>query len=76
MPDIEQKALQLCRGKVLDVGAAAGCHSIVLKKSGLSIVPVDVSEKAVEVMKARGLPEAKQADYFEMKNEKYDTLLF
>jgi len=76
MPAIEKKALQLCRGKVLDVGAATGCHSIVLQKRGLDIHPIDISEKAVEIMKNRGLSKAKQADYFLFKGEKYDTLLF
>jgi len=76
MPDSEIKALQLCHGRVLDVGAAAGCHSIVLKHKGLDIHPIDISAKAVKIMKRQGLESAKQIDYFELKNEKYDTLLF
>jgi SAM-dependent methyltransferase len=75
MPDIETKALQLCRGSVLDVGAAAGCHSIILKHKYLDVHPIDISAKAVETMKKQGLEAARQADYFELKNEKYDTLL-
>jgi SAM-dependent methyltransferase len=76
MPDIEKNALQLCYGRVLDVGAAAGCHSIILKHNGFDIYPIDISAKAVEIMTKRGLKAARQVDYFELKNEKYDTLLF
>jgi SAM-dependent methyltransferase len=76
MPLIERKALALCRGKVLDVGAAAGCHSVLLQQRGLEVFPIDISAKAVEVMKNRGLTNARQADFFELTDEKYDTLLF
>lgn len=75
MPAIERRALELCRGKVLDVGAAAGCHSLVLQNRGLDVYPVDISEGAVEVMKKRGLHRARRLDFFKMKHEKYDTLL-
>ncbi|OYT13410.1 MAG: SAM-dependent methyltransferase [Bacteroidetes bacterium 4572_114] len=76
MPAIEQKALQLCQGKVLDAGAAAGRHSVILQKRGFEVWPIDISAGAVEVMKSRGLLNARQADYFKLENKKYDTLLF
>ncbi len=76
MPDIEIKALQLCHGRILDVGAAAGCHSIVLKHKGCDVHPIDISAKAMEIMKKQGLEAARQTNYFALKNEKYDTLLF
>lgn len=76
IPALEQKALQLCRGKVLDVGAAAGRHSVILQKRGFEIYPIDISAGAVAVMKNRGLLHARQADYFNLEKEKYDTLLF
>ena len=31
MPVMEQEALNLCQGKILDVGAGGGCHATVLK---------------------------------------------
>ena len=36
MDDIERSALQLCEGKVLDVGAGAGCHSLYLQQKDLT----------------------------------------
>ena len=35
MPEIERKALDMAKGKVLDVGAGSGCHSLVLQEKGI-----------------------------------------
>lgn len=75
MPDIEKSALDLCRGKILDVGAAAGCHSIVLKENGMDVLPVDLSPGAVEVMHRRGLQQAQLIDFFDIRDTDFDTLL-
>lgn len=75
LPKLEKKALQLCKGKVLDVGAATGVHSLILNEKGFDILPIDVSEGAVEVMKLRGLENAKLQDYYQIKNEKFDTII-
>jgi hypothetical protein len=74
LPEIESKALSLCYGKVLDVGAASGCHSIILKEIGLDVTSIDLSKGAVEVMKSRGLV-AEHCDFYEIETL-YDTLLF
>ncbi len=72
---IEKRAIGLCKGKILDVGAGAGCHAVVLKNSGKTVFPIDVSLGAVKVMKARGLTKARQIDFFEMPFEKFDIIL-
>ena len=75
MPVQEQKAIELCHGKILDVGAGSGCHSIVLKERGHDIVAIDISELAVGVMKERGL-DARNINFFdETFAEKFDTIL-
>ena len=43
MPAIERAALELAEGKILDVGAAAGCHSLALAQMGKSSVAIDIS---------------------------------
>lgn len=75
MPLQEQKAIELCRGRVLDVGAGSGCHSIVLKDRGLDVTAIDISELSVEVMKERGL-DARNINFFdETFTERFDTIL-
>ncbi len=50
MPPIEQKALELSKGKVLDVGAAAGSHSLYLQnQKQLDVTAIDISEKSIEI---------------------------
>ena len=34
MPLLERTALQLATGKILDVGAGSGCHSLTLQEAG------------------------------------------
>lgn len=75
MPELEQIALDLCKGKVLDVGCCAGSHSLELKAKGLEVVPIDISPKSIEVCKKRGLKEAECSNFFELDNEKFDTIL-
>ena len=43
MPKLEKKALQLCKGKVLDVGCGAGSHSLYLQKKGFQVTAIDIS---------------------------------
>ncbi|MGC4058714.1 MAG: class I SAM-dependent methyltransferase [Chitinophagaceae bacterium] len=75
MPDLEQTALDLCYGKVLDIGAGAGSHALALKDMGRDVTALDISEGAVAVMEARGVEQVLQADIFELNGQQYDTLL-
>jgi SAM-dependent methyltransferase len=75
MPDLESMALDFCKGKVLDIGAGAGSHSLILQERGLKVVAIDVSEGALMVMKDRGVRDARLQDIFELNDEKFDTLL-
>ena len=72
---LEQAALALCRGHVLDVGAGAGCHSLVLQEQGHPVVAVDISPAAVEIMQKRGVKQVQCADIFEFEGGPFDTLL-
>ena len=71
---IENYASELCKGKVLDIGAGAGALSLILSKSGFEVYPVEVCTKAVQVMKNRGLSSARNINFWDIQNEKYDTL--
>lgn len=75
MPELEKIALQECGGKVLDIGAGAGSHTLELQRMGLDVTALEISPKAVEVMLARGVDKAIAADIFSFDAGRYDTLL-
>jgi hypothetical protein len=75
MPGIEQKALSVCKGKVLDIGAGAGSHALYLKEKGFDVCTMDSSPGAVEVMKLRGLSCVYLSDSIKTIDQKFDTLL-
>ncbi|MDX5482783.1 MAG: class I SAM-dependent methyltransferase [Hymenobacteraceae bacterium] len=75
MPELEQLALRLCKGKVLDVGAGAGCHSLALQEKGLEVTALDVSAGAVEAMRQQGVRQVLHEDVFALQNQQFDTLL-
>ena len=74
MPEIERKALDMAKGKTLDVGAGSGCHSLVLQEKGIDITAIDISPLSVETMKERGVKKVMEQDFFTMQG-KYDTIL-
>jgi SAM-dependent methyltransferase len=74
MPKLEQEALHLAKGKVLDVGSGSGSHSIYLQDKGYNVKAIDISEGAIEVAKQRGV---KQIEVLDVLNETktFDTIL-
>nr|WP_315147371.1 class I SAM-dependent methyltransferase [uncultured Flavobacterium sp.] len=76
MPQMEQKALQLSKGKVLDVGCGAGSHSLSLQNDrNLDVTSIDISSNAIQACTLRGLKKAKVQDVMTLENEKFDTIL-
>lgn len=75
MPNLEREALKLCKGKILDIGAAAGCHTLLLQKKGFNVTALEISELAVEAMKKRGIQKVIHGDILSFSTKKYDTLL-
>lgn len=76
MPLPERRALEACTGRVLDVGAGAGCHTLELQARGFEVTAIDVSPLSVGVMRERGVRDARQVDFFDPRfAENYDTVL-
>ena len=76
MPAIEQRALAMARGKILDVGAGSGCHALAMQAMGKEVTAIDISELSVEVMRQRGVVDARALDlYDELFVERFDTIL-
>lgn len=76
MPKIEQQAMQLSKGKILDVGCGAGSHSLYLQNERqLDITAIDISENAIKTCLLRGLKNAQVQDVMTLENQKFDTIL-
>ncbi len=57
--DEERAAFELVRGRVLDIGAGAGRHSLEAQRRGLEAVAIDSSPGAVTVCRRRGVRDAR-----------------
>ena len=75
MPKLEQLALENCSGKILDVGAGSGCHSLILQGQEKDITGLDIRPGFVEVMKSRGLRKSICSNIFDYHKREFDTLL-
>lgn len=79
MPVIEQEALRLADGRILDVGAGAGCHAIALQNMGKDVTAIDISPLSIDVIAERGVRKFLLKDFFELNAEesgKFNTILF
>ena len=76
MPAIEQKALELAKGKILDVGCGAGSHSLYLQNhKQLDTTAIDISANAIKTCKLRGIQKTFVQDILTVENEKFDSIL-
>jgi methylase of polypeptide subunit release factors len=67
--------LSIADGDILDIGAGAGCHALVLQQMNKEVTAIDTSEVAVEIMQNDGLKRAVKADFFEYQGGQYDTMI-
>jgi len=75
MPRLEKLALKMSKGKILDVGAGAGCHSLYLQKSGKEVTSLELSQLSCDVLKKRGIKNIVNNDILSYSGEKFDTIL-
>jgi SAM-dependent methyltransferase len=71
----ERAALELCRGRVLDVGAGAGVHALYLQDQDFDVCAIDVLPEAVQIMQLAGVRDARLADINDFDEEPFDTIL-
>jgi SAM-dependent methyltransferase len=74
MPKIEQSALHLAQGKILDIGCGSGSHSLYLQDKGFKVKAIDISKGAIEVCKKRGVLNAEVKNILD-ETEAFDTIL-
>ncbi|MFT5727564.1 MAG: SAM-dependent methyltransferase [Desulforhopalus sp.] len=75
MSEVEKCALETCRGRILDVGAGAGCHSLILQSRSLDVDAIDISPGCVEVMRKRGVEKSYHRNILDPCTSRYDTVL-
>ena len=76
MPELEQIALQIAEGNILDVGAGSGCHALALQEMGKEVCAIDISPLSVEVMEKRGVKNVRQINLFDTHFlETFDTII-
>ena len=76
MPKLERIALKKSIGRVLDVGAGVGCHSLYLQKQNIDVTAIEVSELCCNLMKEQGLNKIVNTDILSYHHkQKYDTIL-
>lgn len=75
MPPLEQAALRMAEGRILDVGAGSGCHSQALKDMGKEPVAIDISPLSVSVMTDKGIDARLMNLYDDRFKDTFDTVL-
>jgi len=77
-PAHDRRALRLCRGQVLDIGAGAGRNAVELQRHGIAVTGLDTSPGAIEVARRRGLRDTVVTTidrYAAAAATRYDTFL-
>lgn len=75
-PPVDSAAIELLRGRVLDVGAGAGRFSLAAQALGLAVTALDDSAGAVAVCRERGVVDVAHASFHAFEPDvAYDTFL-
>lgn len=72
---LEQMALNLCKGKTLDIGAGVGSHALQLQAKGIDVNTIERSLSACTIMKKRGVKKVINSNVLQYDAEQFDTLL-
>jgi SAM-dependent methyltransferase len=77
MDEGDKLALDRCVGRVLDIGAGAGRHSLFLQTLGYEVHAIDICpELVLEVLPKRGVHSVEHADIFSYSSKNsFDTIL-
>jgi len=67
--------LESCFGKILDIGAGVGPHSLKLQKLGLEVYAIDISTEACKIMKKRGVKNVSCSEVYDLERGNFDTIL-
>lgn len=74
-PELEARALDLCQGRILDVGAAAGRHSLELARRGFRVTSLDVLPELESLLGEAGAERIVISDILAFEGGPFETLL-
>lgn len=72
---LESDALDLCGGRVLDLGAGTGVHTLRLVTRGLDVTALDIAPQCVEIMRRRAVRRPVAGDCYTFEAVPFDTIL-
>jgi len=77
LPAHHRCLLSHARGRVLDIGAGAGQHALALQERGLEVTAIDISPRAVDLCRERGVRDAQVMDAMRMTvdDASFDTVV-
>ncbi|MCX6172760.1 MAG: class I SAM-dependent methyltransferase [Flavobacterium sp.] len=75
MPKLEKEAMQLSKGKILDVGCGGGSHSLYLQEKGFEVTAIDISANAIKACKLRGVQNARVQNLLEVSTDTSESEL-
>jgi SAM-dependent methyltransferase len=72
---LDKRAISLSYGKVLDIGAGVGPLTLELQDLGFSVLAIDISTSACEIMKKRGVKNVRCTSVYNLEEKNFDTIL-
>ncbi|MBN2157087.1 MAG: methyltransferase domain-containing protein [Candidatus Lokiarchaeota archaeon] len=72
--EIEKKALNECKGKIVDLSAGVGADCLELQNRKFDVTAVEVCPEACEIMRKRGVKKVFCMDLFDFNESGYDTI--
>ena len=72
---LELEALHHCRGRVLDLGAGTGIHTIELQRRGFEVTAIDIAPECVDIMRQSGVQHAAVGDLYDFAGGPFDTII-
>jgi SAM-dependent methyltransferase len=72
---LEQLAMSRSTGRVLDVGAGVGRHSLFLQEGGCNVTALELEAELAAIMSERGVKNLLVSSVFNLKDMQFDTIL-
>lgn len=72
---LERLGLDMCCGRVLDVGAGTGLHALELQRRGLDVVALDIAPECGVIMRERGVEQPVVGDLYEFNGGRFDCVI-